>query len=192
MQHFIGLDVSKTLTHVCVVDQDGKVVWRGSCLSTPEDIAITISTHGPQAVRLGLETGPMSTWLWHGMKKMGLPIVCLDARHAKAALSMQINKTDRNDAFGLAQIVRTGWYREVGVKSLENHQVRAVLGARAQLVGMRTDIRNQIRCLLKVFGVVLERHGDKSFEERVKEVARGTGGILETSLRSLLVVLRNV
>ena len=85
--------------------------------------------------RVGLETGPLATWHWHALKALGLPVICIDARHAKAVLSMQINKTDRNDAYGLAQIMRTGWYREVGVKSLDGHKVRAILGARAQLVG---------------------------------------------------------
>lgn len=192
MEQFVGLDVLQRLTHICVVDREGRVLWRGSCPTTPEDIGNTLKDHAPGAVRVGFETGPLSTWLWHGLKKVGLPIVCLDARHAKAALSMQVNKSDRNDAFGLAQIVRTGWYREVGVKSLENHQIRAVLGARAQLVGMRTDLRNQIRGLLKVFGVVLERHSDRSFEERVKEVARAAPDVLATSLRSLIAILKPV
>jgi transposase len=177
---------------VCVVDREGVVVWRGTCLSTPEEIAATIRTRAPGAVRIGLETGPLSTWHWHALKKMGLPVICIDARHAKAALSMQINKTDRNDAFGLAQIMRTGWYREVGVKSLENHKVRAVLGARAQLVGIRTDIRNQIRGLLKVFGVVLERNSGKSFEVQVSVATRASGGILQLSLRALLTTLKTV
>jgi transposase len=192
MEQFVGLDVSQQLTHVCVVDGEGKAVWRGTCLSTPEDIATTIRMRAPNAMRIGLETGPLSTWHWHALKKMGLPVICIDARHAKAALSMQINKTDRNDAFGLAQIMRTGWYREVGVKSLENHKVRAVLGARAQLVGMRTDIRNQIRGLLKVFGVVLERNTGKSFEEQVREVVRNGNDVLQLSLRSLIATLKTV
>jgi transposase len=149
LEQFVGLDVSQKLTHVCVVDREGKALWRGSSATTPEDIAAAVRAHAPGAVRIGFETGALSTWLWHGLKKIGLPIVCLDARHAKAVLSMQVNKSDRNDAFGLAQIVRTGWYREVGVKSVESHQIRAVLGARAQLVGMRTDLRNQIRGLLR-------------------------------------------
>lgn len=192
MEQFVGLDVSQRLTHVCVVDQEGAVVWRGTCLSTPEEIVAVIRARAPHAVRIGLETGPLSTWHWHALKKMGLPVICIDARHAKAALSMQVNKTDRNDAFGLAQIMRTGWYREVGVKRLENHKVRAVLGARAQLVGMRTDIRNQIRGLLKVFGVVLERNNGVSFEARVSEVARDNSGVLELSLRTLLATLKTV
>jgi transposase len=115
----------------------------------------------------------------------------LDARHAKAVLSMQINKTDQNDAYGLAQIMRTGWYREVGVKSLDGHKVRAVLGARAQLVGMRTDIRNQIRGLLKIFGIVLERHGGKTFAARVMEVAQDDG-VPGQSLQSLLAILATI
>lgn len=176
---------------MCVVDREGAVVWRGTCRSTPEEIAATIRARAPHAVRLGLETGPLSTWHWHALKKMGLPVICIDARHAKAALSMQANKTDRNDALGLAQIMRTGWYREVGVKSLDSHKVRAVLGARAQLVTMRTDIRNQIRGLLKVFGVVLERNSGKSFEAQAAEFAH-SDGVLERSLQALLASLKTI
>jgi transposase len=183
MEQFVGLDVSQKLTHISVIDHKGVVVWRGTCLSTPEDMATTIRARAPHAVRIGLETGPLSTWHWHALKKMGLPVICIDARHAKAALSMQINKTDKNDAEGLAQIMRTGWYREVGVKSLDSHKIRAVLGARAQLVGIRTDLKNQIRGLLKVFGVVLQRDG-RSFEQQVTEASQGNSlfGSLPTEL----------
>jgi transposase len=100
MEQFVGLDVSQKLTHVCVVDQTGSVVWRGTCPSTPEDIAATVRARAPHAERIGLETGPLSTRHWHALKAMGLPVICSDTRHAKAALSMQINKTDRNDAQG--------------------------------------------------------------------------------------------
>jgi transposase len=191
MEQFVGLDVSQKLTHVCVVDQKGGVVWRGTCLSTPEDIAATVRAKAPHAERVGLETGPLSTWHWHALKEIGLPVICIDARHAKAALSMQINKTDRNDAEGLAQIMRTGWYREVGVKSLDNHKIRAVLGARAQLVGTQTDLKNQIRGLLKVFGTVLQRNSGQSFEQQVIAASEGNG-LLDVSVRSLLAVLKTV
>lgn len=83
---------------------------------------------------------------------LGLNLVCLDARHARAALKMQLNKTDANDAEGLAQIMRTGWYRSVHVKSYHAHRARALLGARAQLVGMTTRLSNNIRGVLKIFG----------------------------------------
>ena len=86
MEQFVGLDVSQKLTHICVVDREGKALWRGSSPTTPEDIAAAVRAHAPGAVRIGFETGALSTWLWHGLKKIGLPIVCLDARHAKAVL----------------------------------------------------------------------------------------------------------
>src|SRR5919202_6093938 len=103
MEQFVGLDVSQKLTHVCVVDQTDSVVWRGTGLSRPDEIAATVRAKAPHAQRIGLETGPLSTWHWHALKAMGLPVIGIDARHAKAALSMPITKTDRNDAAGLAQ-----------------------------------------------------------------------------------------
>ena len=149
MDLFVGLDVSQKTTLLSVVDADGMQIWHGACRTEPATIAGKIRQHAPDAIRIGLESGPLSTWLWHEFKGMELPIVCLDARHAKAVLSMQINKSDRNDALGLAQIVRTGWYREVKVKGFDSHKVRTAVGARVQLVRMRTDIMNQARGLLK-------------------------------------------
>ena len=107
-------------------------MWRGRCSSTPDAIAHVVREHAPTAVRIGLEAGQLSTWLVHGLRKLGLPAICLDARHAKAALSLQLNKTDDNDALGLAHVVRTGWYREVAVKSMDSQTTRALLMARAQ------------------------------------------------------------
>src|ERR1700731_158506 len=86
-----------------------------------------VRQHAPGAVRVGLETGQLSNWLTLSLRRRGVPVVCMDARHAKAALSLQINKTDANDAFGLAQVVRTGWYREVAVKSMDAHTLRMPL-----------------------------------------------------------------
>jgi transposase len=118
---------------------------------------------------------------------MGFPVVCLDARHAKAALSMQLNKTDANDAFGLAQIVRTGWYKEVTVKSLDSHRTRTLLTSRAQLVNIRRDIGSKIRGLLKTFGKVVGQVGDRGYEARVRELAAGEAG-LEEAVSALLAV----
>jgi transposase len=191
MEHFVGLDVSQEVTHICVVNGDGKIIWQGTCGSTPESIASAIRARARKVVRIGLESGMLSTWHWHALNDMGLPVVCLDARHAKAALSMQMNKTDKNDAHGLAQIIRTGWYREVSVKSLDSHTVRAMLGARYQLVCMRTDLRNQIRGILKTFGVVLGKSRNLSFDRQVGELSCGDG-ILKEAVRALLAVLQNV
>ena len=105
---FVGLDVSQETTAVCVVDEAGTRLWRGQCLSTPEQIEAVIRQHAEEGGRLGIETGLMTTWLVHELRARGLNVVCLDARHARAALKMQLNKTDANDAEGLAQIMRTG------------------------------------------------------------------------------------
>ena len=93
MELYVGLDVSLDMTAVCVLDGAGKVIWRGRCSSTPDAIAGVVREHAPTAVRIGLEAGQLSTWLVHGLRQLGLPAICLDARHAKAALSLQLNKT---------------------------------------------------------------------------------------------------
>ena len=118
---YVGLDVSLEQTSICVVDDAGAVVWPGKCSSTADGIAAAVGEHAPGVVRIGLETGLLSTWLFHSLKELELPVICLDARHAKAALSLRVNKTDANDAHGIAQIIRVGWYREVAVKSMGNH-----------------------------------------------------------------------
>ena len=115
MKQYVGLDVSQDQTSICVVGESGRVLWQGKCASSPEAIAATLSSEAPEAERIGLESGPLSIWLCHGLTALGLPVVCLDARHAQAALKLQLNKSDANDARGL--IVRTGWYREVDLVS---------------------------------------------------------------------------
>lgn len=126
-QHYVGLDALLETTAVCVIDDHGAVLWRGKCASTPDSVAAAVQAHAPAAVRVGLETRQLSNWLTLNLRRRHVPDVCLDARHAKAALSLQINKTDANDAFGLAQIVRTGWYREVAVKSMDAHTLKMLL-----------------------------------------------------------------
>lgn len=167
MEQYVGLDVSQKETAICVIDSEGKRVWQGMCRSTPDALAEVVRTKAPRAVKVAMETGPLAVWHWHALKAAGVPIVCIHARHAKAALSMQINKTDANDAFGLAQIVRTGWYQPVDMKSMESHKLRLLVAARARLVSMRTALYSQIRGLLKTFGVVLAPGKGGSFKQLV-------------------------
>src|SRR5215469_401747 len=145
------------------------MIWRGKCRSTPESVHAVVAKHAREAVRIGLETGQLSTWLFHELKARQLPVICIDARHAKAALSLQINKTDANDAHGIAQIVRVGWYREIGVKSMDTHAIRAMLVARAQLVTQKVKLTNCIRGLLKTFGIVLGEGKGRRFDAMVRE-----------------------
>ena len=154
MPHYIGLDVSQKTTTICVVNEQGQQLWRGVCPTDPAAISARVLKHAGTDAKVGVETGAMTPWLVHGMRGVGLDVQCLDARRVKAALQMRINKTDENDAEGLAQIMRTGWYRAVHVKSLDAHRARALLGARAQLVGMTTRLSNMIRGVLKTFGLL--------------------------------------
>jgi len=170
MESYVGLDVSLKQTSICVVNQAGSVVREGVVDSDPEAIAAFVRSKAPGAVRIGLETGPTATWLWTELKQLGLPVICIDARHAKAVLKMQINKSDRNDAAGIARIMQTGWFKEVRVKGLDNHSVRALLASRALLVKIKRDLENQIRGLLKNVGLVIGRAKFNVFTVRAEEL----------------------
>ena len=191
MEIYIGLDVSLKETSICVVDNDGKVLCEGTVISEPVAIAAFIKTKAAGAKRIGLETGPTSTWLWDELYALGLPVICIDARHAKAALSMQINKSDRNDAMGLARIMQCGWYTEVQVKSVACHEIRAVLNSRALLVKIKRDLENQIRGLLKNLGLIIGKAGGSVFRQRAEELLGGEG-LLWESVRPLLEVREKV
>ena len=189
-QHcYVGLDVSLEQTAVCVLDDAGSVVWRGKCASEPQSIAAVLRKHALGAVRIGLETGLLSTWLFHELRKQELPVICIDARHAKAALSLRVNKTDTNDAHGIAQIVRVGWYREVVVKSMDNHTLRAMLSARAHLVAQSVTLANSIRGLLKVFGLVVRRAKGGRFEDLVRTAIADQPTTVVAIIEPLLAVL---
>jgi hypothetical protein len=131
MKQYVGLDVSQKETSVCVVDEVGQVLFEGKAKSDPGALAALLRKRAPQAERIGFETGAMASWLWHELRRVDLPVVCIDARHAHAALSVRMNKSDQNDARGLAELVRVGWYREVKVKSEESQKIRALLVARS-------------------------------------------------------------
>jgi transposase len=152
---YVGLDVSIKETAICVINESGERVWLGKSRTDPDAIAAILTKRAAGAKRIGIETGPLTVWLWHALAAHGLPMVCLHARQAAAALKLQINKTDRNDAFGLACLVRSGWYRAVAVRSIETHRLRALLITRDQLVGMSTALINKIRGLAKTFGILI-------------------------------------
>ena len=170
MVHYVGLDVSLKQASICVEDQAGSVVREGVVDSDPEAIAAFVRSEAPGALRIGLETGPTTTWLWTELKRLGLPVICIDARHAKAVLKMQINKSDRNDAAGIARIMQTGWFKEVRVKDIDSHLVKALLVSRALLVKIKRDLENQIRGLLKNLGLVIGRAKFNVFAVRAEEL----------------------
>lgn len=170
MEQYIGLDVSLKDTFISV-REGGKRIWRGKCASDPAIITQTIRMHAPNVQRVVFETGPLSVWFYHALTAQGVPVICIDARHAKAALDMAPNKTDVNDADGLAHLAEVGFYREVRVKSFDTMLVRTLLAARHQMLKMTVQVSNQIRGVMKTFGLV---------------VPKSAGSILEGHIRTLL------
>jgi transposase len=155
MSVYAGLDVSDKLTHVCVVDAEGALVRREAVASDPEVLAKWLKKHCGGLARVVLETGPLASFLYHGLIERGVPALCICARHAKGVLSARVNKSDVHDAEGLAQLARTGWFKQVHMKAEGTHIDRAALRIRAQLVGARIAMANQLRGLLKLFGLRL-------------------------------------
>jgi len=187
MEYYVGLDVSVKLTAVCIVDGAGKVVREAVLCTEPSSLASFLEGTGLGFVRVGLEAGPLSSWLHDGLEAAGLPVVCVEARHMQSALSAMRNKTDRNDARGIAQMMRTSWFRPVHVKSAESRELRLLLVNRRMLVTKRRDIENAIRGTLKVFGLKVGQVSRLRFEARVLELLGDRPRLLEMVAPMLLV-----
>lgn len=155
MTMYAGLDVSDKATHICVVDGEGAVVRRDVVASDPDVLGKWLKRHCPDLARVVLETGALSTFLYHGLIEREVPVTCICARHARKALSARINKSDVNDAESLAQLSRTGWFKPVHMKAEGTHIDRAALKIREQLVSSRNAMASQLRGMLKLFGLRL-------------------------------------
>jgi transposase len=167
MDEYIGLDVSLKETAISV-RRDGERVWRGKCPSDPRLLAEMIRKRAPMAKRVVFETGPLSVWFYHALSAQGLPAICIDARHAKAALDMAANKTDANDADGLAHLAEVGFFREVRVKGYDSMLTRTLVAARLRLVQVTTELSNQIRGLMKTFGLVIPAGKGGAFDRNAQ------------------------
>ncbi|MEY9751063.1 transposase [Bradyrhizobium japonicum] len=163
MEEYIGLDVSMKETAVSI-RRAGERIWRGKCASDPSVIAALIRKRAPAVKRVVFETGPLSVWFYHSLRTEGLPAVCVDARHDKAALDMAANKTDANDADGLAQLAEVGFFREVRVKGFNSMLTRTLVAARTRLVRITTELSNQIRGVMKTFGLLVPAGKGSTFE----------------------------
>jgi transposase len=150
------------------IRRGGKRVWRGKCPSDPKLIADLIRKRAPSVTRVVFETGPLSVWFYHALCAEGLPAICIDARHAKAALDMAANKTDANDADGLAHLAEVGFFREVRVKGFDSMLTRTLVAARTRLVRITTELSNQIRGLMKTFGLLVPAGKGSTFEKNVR------------------------
>jgi transposase len=179
MKHYAGLDVSVKETSVCIVDESGKVCRETKVPSHPEDLAEVLKDPAWCLERVGLEAGPLSQWLFSGLAEGGLPVVCIETRHTKAFLKAQINKSDRSDARGIAQMMRVNLFRPVHVKTLTSQRRRALLTARKLLQEKAIAIDNDIRGLLRNFGLKVGPVGASKFEARIRELVEGMPELTE-------------
>jgi transposase len=170
VRYFAGIDVSLEESRVCVVDGEGRLVREVKVLSEPEALVALLGNVGLVFERIGLEAGPLSQWLRAGLGRAGLPVVLIETRHVKAALSAMTMKTDKHDARGIAQLMRLGWFRPVQVKTLLAQEVRALLTARKLLVEKLPDVDNSLRGILRGFGLKAGRVGKAGFAGRIREL----------------------
>ncbi|TCU35412.1 IS110 family transposase [Rhizobium azibense] len=191
MKHFIGLDVSVKETAVCIINESGEICREVKVVSHPDDLIAVLKGQTWNVERVGLEAGPLSQWLFEGLARAGLPVICIETRHVKAFLKAQPNKTDRNDARGIAQMMRVNLYRPVHVKTLTSQKRRALLTARKLLQEKAIAIENDIRGLLRNFGLKVAAVGTAKFEERIRELIEGMPD-LAAIMEPLLAARRNL
>jgi transposase len=173
MDHYAGIDVSLEYSSVCVVDASGKIVREGKVLSEPAALIAWFGSLGFGLARIGLEAGPLSQWLYAAMKQAGLAVELLETRHVRDAFKAMPVKTDRNDARGIAQLMRLGWFRPVHCKSLPAQEVRALLTARKLVQSKLFDVEMSLRGILRGFGLKVGPTTPKRFAGRIKELVTG-------------------
>jgi transposase len=189
MDHFAGLDVSVKETSVCIVDDTGKIVREVKVASEPEALLPVLKNPACCFKRIGLEAGPLSQWLYGALAEAGLPVICVETRHMRAVLKAQINKTDRNDARGMAQMMRVGLYRPVHVKTQRSQKLRMLLTHRKLLQSKAIAIDNDLRGTLRNFGFKVGTVGAARFEARITELIENIPD-LAVLVEPLLVVRR--
>lgn len=191
MKHYVGLDVSQKEVSLCVVDGDGAVIAEGKVETDPALVLSWIEDRVGTVERIVHESGPLSIWLTRELARLGAPVVCIDARAAHKALSARMNKSDRADAEALAQLARTGWYREVHIKSEASDRLRLLLGARERMIRIRQDIEGQARGILKTYGIrlgpVAQSRERAGFREQLQAAASGDP-LIEAVAASLIAV----
>ena len=170
MNHYAGLDVSIKETSVCVIDGAGQVVREVKVPTEPEAILAVLADEAFAIERIGLEAGPLSQWLYSALADAGFPVICVETRHMKAALSAQVNKSDRNDARGIAHMMRVGLYRPVHVKTLASQKRRMLLTSRTLLQAKAIDIESDLRGTLRNFGLKVGMVRVAKFEARIREL----------------------
>jgi len=190
MDHFAGLDVSVKDTSICIVDEVGKIVREVKVASEPDALLAVLRNATYRFKRIGLEAGPLLQWLFSALAEADLPVICVETRHMRAVLKAQINKTDRNDARGIAQMMRVGLYRPVHVKTLRSQKLRMLLSHRKLLQSKAIAVDNDLRGTLRNFGLKVGVVGAARFEARIRELVEDLPDL--TILVEPLLVVRRV
>ena len=187
MEHYAGIDVSLECSSLCVVDAMGKIEREAKVASDPEALIAWFGSLGLKVVRIGLEAGPLSQWLYAAMKQAGLAVELLETRHVRRAFETMLVKSDRNDARGIAQLMRLGWFRPVHCKSLPAQEVRALLTARKLVQSKLQDTENSLRGILRGFGLKVGKTTPARFAGRIRDLVAGHPS-LEVIAQAMLAV----
>ena len=187
MDHYAGIDVSLEQSSVCIMDAGGKIVREEKVASEPEALIAWLGSLGFGLVRIGLEAGPLSQWLYAAMRGAGLAVELLETRHVRDAFKAMPVKSDRNDARGIAQLMRLGWFRPVHCKSIGAQETRALLTARKLVQSKLRDVENNLRGILRGFGLKVGKTTECRFAQRIGELVAGHPS-LEMIAQALLSV----
>lgn len=190
MDYYAGIDVSLEQSSVCVVDGSGRIVCEARVASEPAALIGWFGALERRLVRIGLEAGPLSQWLYAGLSEAGFEVSLLETRHVRAAFKAMPVKTDRKDARGIAQLMRLGWFRPVHCKSLAAQEMRAFLTARKLVQSKLHDVEMSLRGILRGFGLKVGRTTPRSFEGRVRELVAGHATL--TTVAAALLAARGV
>jgi transposase len=185
MNHYAGIDVSLECSSVCVVDGSGNILREAKVASEPAALIAWFGSLGLELDRIGLEAGPLSQWLCAALREAGFAVELLETRRVRDAFKAMSVKTDRNDARGIAHLMRFGWFRPVHCKSIEAQETRAVLTARKLLQSKLLDVENSLRGVLRGFGLKVGKTTERSFAARINELVAGHPG-LEVVAQALL------
>jgi transposase len=192
MYHYAGIDVSLEASSVCVIDGNGKIVREAKVASEPAALIAWFGSLGLELTRIGLEAGPLSQWLYAGMRKAGFAVELLETRHVRNAFKIMPVKTDRKDARGIAELMRLGWFRPVHCKSMEAQETRAMLTARKLVQKMLHEVEMSLRGVLRGFGLKVGKTTPVAFEGRIRELVAGHPNleVIATSLLATRATLR--
>lgn len=192
MKLYVGLDVGLEETSLCIVDSEGLTVREVKVSTEPAVIRAALEGCADRLDRVGVEASSLGIWLYRELQPVGLPVIVVEARHMRVSLSTMRNKTDRNDARGIAQMMRLGWYRAVHVKNIEMQKMRSLLANRKLLKRKLIDIENHIRGTLRAYGLMVGAVGRGGYEARVRELIEHSDPVFAMMIEAMLDVRRAI